>query len=269
MVSSINSTFVSPGIRQAQEGFDQAANRISSAQRINSAADDAAGLAIATRFSSQISGFDQAARNSADGISLAQTASGDINSINDNLLRIRELSLQASNGALSDSDRQALNAEATLLRDEINRIAESSSFNGIPLLSQQEGVSFQVGADAGQTVNVPTADLLAKLQESGLDQLDISTQAGAQAAVTAADDFQTETLRAATDFGASINRFDSVVNQLETSEINAEASRSRIQDADLARQSSELVRNQILLQTSIAVQGQANQQAGLVLRLLS
>lgn len=269
MVSSINSTFVSPGIRQAQEGFDQAANKISSAKRINSAADDAAGLAIATRFSSKIAGFDQAARNSADGISLAQTASGDINSINDNLGRIRELSLQASNGALSDSDRQALNSEATLLRDEITRIAESSNFNGISLLSQQDGVDFQVGTETGQTVNVATADLLAKLEESGLAELDISTQAGAQAAVTSADEFQAETLSAATDFGASINRFDSVINQLEGSKINAEASRSRIEDTDLARQSSELVKNQIMLQTSIAVQGQANQQAELVLRLLS
>ncbi len=170
---------------------------------------------------------------------------------------------------MSDSDRQALNAEATLLRDEITRIAESSNFNGISLLSQQDGVDFQVGTESGQTVNVATTDLLTKLQESGLGDLDISTQAGAQAAVTSADDFQAETLSAATDFGASINRFDSVINQLEGSEINAEASRSRIQDADLARQSSELVKNQILLQTSIAVQGQANQQAELVLRLLS
>ncbi len=269
MVSSINTSFVSSGIRPAQEGFEQAARNISSGKRINSAADAAAGLAIATRFSSQVSGFDQAIRNSADGVSMAQTAGGALDSINDNLQRIRDLSLQASNGSLNDSDRQALNAEATQLRDEITRVVKTSSFNGTPLLSRDEPINFQVGAGAGEQVNVSTADLLAKLEESGLKNLNISTQAGAQTAITSTDDFQKETLAAASDFGASINRFDAITRQLETSKINAEDARSRIADADIAREASEMVKNKIKLQASIAVQGQANQQAEQVLRLLS
>ena len=269
MVSSINSSYISPGIRPAQEGFEQAARNISSGSRINSAADDAAGLAIATRFSSQVTGFDQAMRNSADGISMAQTASGGLESISENLLRIRELALQASNGALNDSDRKAINAEATQLRDEITRVIETTSFNGVPLLSRDEPIGFQVGAGAGEQVTVSTADLLAKLQESGLADLDLSSQAGAQAALTAADDFQQETLTVASEFGASINRFDSIIKQLDTSKINAEESRSRIADADIAREASEMVKNKIKLQASIAVQGHANQQAEQVLRLLS
>lgn len=268
-MTSINTSYSNPYLQQAQQGIEQATSRISSGRALQSAADDAAGLAIASGFQTNIGGFDQAARNTTEGISLAQTAGGALDSINSNLSRIRELAVQAGNGALNDTDRQAINTEAQQLRGQIQSVVDSSSFNGVPLLSREQSLSIQAGTASGDTIDINTADINQLFADSGFSSFDLSTQAGAEAALEGIDTAQAGTLQLSSDFGAVINRFESTVDSLGGSRIAAEASRSRIEDADLAKESSDLIKNQILSQASVAIQGQANQQATLALRLLS
>jgi flagellin len=269
MTTGINSYGVNPTIGASQRGLDQALERLSSGQRINSAADDAAGLAISTGLRSDIQGFSQASRNASDGISLAQTAEGALGSINDSLQRIRELGVQASNGTLNDSDRQAINAEVQQLKDEINRVAESSNFNGISLLSDNNNINLQVGPDGDDTIAAETTNFVEQLQNSGFNDIDFSTQAGAQAALETIDGVQEDVSASRSEFGALINRLDSVTDQLDSSRINSEAANSRIADADFAKEVADKTRNEILLSASIIAQTNQNQRGEYVLQLLS
>jgi flagellin len=368
--------------------------RLSSGMRINSAKDDAAGLAISQRFTTQIRGMDQAARNANDGISLSQTAEGAMAEIGNNLQRIRELAVQSRNATNSPSDRQALNAEAQQLKSEIDRVAGQTNFNGVKLLNGSfENQSFQVGANQGETIDIAQivdarssalgtwdsvatasssvqsgaftdvelatgntysltvdgaevlavtatgaqtinaasiddaladSDVLADLEEAGITftgtaaagnlvfskadgtdfnvvvantgtgagfagfttgtvavtngveseemtgfaTLDISTAEGADAAMLAMDGALDAINTARADMGAVQNRFTSVVANLSTSSENLSAARSRIQDADFAKESAALSRNQILQQAGTAMLAQANQSTQGVLSLL-
>ncbi|MFZ5655922.1 MAG: flagellin [Pseudomonadota bacterium] len=348
--------------------------RLSSGLRINSAKDDAAGLAITQRFTTQIRGLDQAARNANDGISLAQTAEGAMGEITNNLQRIRELAVQSRNATNSATDRAALNAEAQQLKDEINRVASQTSFNGVKLLDGSfTNQAFQVGANQGETISVnsivnanagslgtysrasvtgaaasaftaitagdltintvnvgavaatgdgasgrasqirdaingvssqtgvyaindtnttvtlvsTTADITiglagtattattgltaattARANTTGFATLDISTTAGADTAMQAMDAALDAINTARGNMGAIQNRFASVIANLTTTSENLSAARSRIQDADYAKETAQLTRNQILQQAGQAMLAQANQAPQGVLSLL-
>ncbi|WP_395793517.1 flagellin [Aquimonas sp.] len=351
--------------------------RLSSGLRINSAKDDAAGLAISERFTSQIRGVNQAARNANDGISLAQTAEGALAEVGNNLQRIRELAVQASNGTNNQTDRDALNAEVTQLKAEIQRVSEQTSFNGTKLLDGSfTAVAFQVGANAGETIsissiaNTQTAAIggtytrttgsfnatgltgfataiaaggvllngvdigaigsAANAQEragqlveainrvsaqsgvgasydattgdvtlvsdaavvttgttnsatvagianaftgtsatsTGITSVNVSSFTDAQLAIGQIDNALTAVNSSRAELGAIQNRFTSVVTNLQTSSENLAASRSRIRDADYAKETAELTRGQILQQAGTAMLAQANQLPQNVLSLL-
>lgn len=254
---------------QSQQASNVNAQRLSSGQRINSAADDAAGLAITNRLTTQITGFDQALRNTNDGISLIQTADGSLGSITENLQRFRQLALQAGSGTLNGADRAALNAEALQLKDEINRIINTSNFNNVALLTQNNSVDIQVGGNNGDTIAIETQNLQQQLDDVGFNNLDISTANGAQAAIGVLDNSQQLVSTNASELGAANNRLTSNISRLYTSNLDAQSSRSQIFDADIARQASEKARNDALLEAGLALQAQANISSELVLRLLN
>ncbi|PRD39662.1 UNVERIFIED_CONTAM: fliC [Trichonephila clavipes] len=257
-------------VYKSQDNLATSLQRLSTGLRVNSAKDDAAGLAISERFTAQIKGLNQAARNANDGISLAQTAEGELAQVTSNLQRIRELSVQAANGTNSSDDREALQKEVTQLTEEVGRVLGKANFNGQELFTGAGGTSgsfsFQVGANAGDTIDVT----ISTMTNSGLgiDALDISTASGASAAITAIDDAldQVNSLRA--DLGAVQNRFSSLVTSLQTSAENLSASRGRIIDTDFAQETANLTKGQILQQAGVAMLSQANSMPQRVLSLL-
>ena len=271
MVQSINNNGLSLGILQglnkAQNKQETALERISSGKQVNSAADNAAGLAIIERFAAQIDGFGQAIRNTSDGISFAQVAESSLSSISDDLQRIRELSIQSANGSLSDTDRSNLQSEVGQLQDEISRRLEQSNFNGVNLFTNDAEISFQVGANANETIELTTEDLTAQFDD--IAAIDISTQAGAQNALADIDSALQTLSDQRVDFGAVANRFESTIDNLQNNRINTADARSRIEDADIAREISESIAGGIQQQAGIAAQAQANTSAELVLRLLA
>jgi len=348
--------------------------RLSSGLRINSAKDDAAGLAISERFTTQIRGMDQAARNANDGISLSQTAEGAMGEISNNLQRIRELAVQSRNATNSATDRAALNSEAQQLKSEVDRVASQTSFNGVKLIDGSfANQAFQVGANQGETISVSsivnanssalgsysratvtgaaataftavtagdltingtsvgglaaaasaterasqvrdavnsksdttgvyavndtattvtlvstTADIVvahagasssaaitgltaattARATSTGFASLDISTTSGADTAMQSMDAALSAISTARASMGAIQNRFSSVVANLSTTSENLSAARSRIQDADFAKETAQLTRTQILQQAGTAMLAQANQAPQSVLSLL-
>ena len=265
-ISGINNSTI---INRSLERIQQSNERLSSGLRINSASDDAAGLAISTAFSTRVDAFNQAARNANDGISLAQTAEGSLSSISENFQRLRELSVQSANGTLNESDRAALNNEAQQITAEITRISETANFNGTALLSSDGEINLQVGADAGDTITVNTDNLQQTLQDLGFNKIDLSSAAGAQAALATIDESLEQVNIQRSEFGALNNRLSSTVDNLQQSSIDSEQARSRIADADFAKEVADQVSNEIRLQSSIAVQTQANQRSDLVLQLLT
>ncbi|MCQ8884841.1 flagellin [Pseudoalteromonas agarivorans] len=241
--------------------------RLSSGLRVNSAADDAAGLQIGSRLESQVNGLDQAARNANDGISIAQTAEGALEETTSMLQRMRVLSIQSANGSNSADDRAALQKEFEQLNEEIDRVASDTTFGGVNILTGTYGAEFQVGADANQTISVKVS---VAMNSTGLatSALDISTAAGAQAAITALDTSLTSVNDIRANLGAKQNRFDSTIRNLTNVSENVSASRSRIMDADFAKESANLARNQVLQQASSSMLAQANQQPQIALSLL-
>jgi len=243
--------------------------RLSSGLRVNSAKDDAAGMAIAQSFTAEIRGNDQAVRNANDGISLGQTAEGALGQVANNVQRIREIAVQSSNGTLSSTNRSQLQKEVDQLTQEISRIVQTTQFNGTSLLSGASSLTFQVGSVGSGTnqVSVTTTDL-AQSSSAGLytynasltntGTIDVTTQAAASAALTTldADISQTSTIRST--FGSVQNRFEAVVANLQNYVENLTASRSRIMDADFAHETAALTRNQILQQAGTAILAQAN-----------
>lgn len=247
---------------------EQASNKLNqqlaAGQKVNSAADDAAALQIINRLTSQQEGYNQSVRNAYDGISLSQTADSALSGVGDAVSRIRELSIQAGNGALTDSDRQALQDEVSQLQTQITETFESTTFGGKALFNGDD-VSFQVGPDAATTQSINASD---GSFASAILSVDISTQAGAQAAITAADDVADDLNSQRAQFGAFENTLTSTIRNLGTQQVNIAESQSRIQDTDYAQAVSQQTANDILSQASIALRGQANQSASSVLGLL-
>ena len=249
--------------------LDTAFKRLSSGFRINSAADDAAGLQISNRLTSQINGLDQAARNANDGISLAQVAEGAMEEITNSLQRIRTLAIQSQNGINSSADRAALQKEVTQLKLEMSRIASTTQFGTQNLLAGSFSATFLVGANAGQNIDI-------KLSRSGgygtsalgLADLSVSTVGNASAALALIDSAIGIIDGTRADLGAIQNRFQATIRNLTNISENVSGARSRIRDTDFAKETAELTRTQILQQTSTTVLAQANQRPQAALSLL-
>jgi flagellin len=243
--------------------LSQSMERLSSGYRINRAADDAAGLAISEKMRGQISGVAQAQRNTQDGISMVQTAEGALNEVHSMLQRIRELAVEYKNGTLSASNRDAIQSEVNQLGSEIERIGTSSQFNSIQLLDANTTISFQVGANDGETIAVSTISLGAVVNANTISlsangTVDLSEIDAAIDAVSAQ--------RA--EFGAVQNRFEHTLSNLAVYQENLTAAESRIRDVDMAAETVELTKNQILSQSGTAMLSQANQLPQNILSLL-
>lgn len=235
-------------LSKSQSTLNTSLQRLSSGLRINSAKDDAAGLYTAQQMTADIRGANQAARNAADGISLAQVAEGALAEISNNLQRIREIAVQSANGTVTD--RTGLSAEVTQLEAENTRIVSSTKFNGTAVLSGLS-ISIQVGQDSGDVVSV-TASALSNTTA------DVSTSTAASTALGTLDsDINTvSTLRAT--FGSIQNRFEAVISNLQSFSENTSAARSRIVDADFAAETAALTKAQILQQAGVSIVSQAN-----------
>ncbi|MES2994182.1 MAG: flagellin [Pseudomonadota bacterium] len=271
MTMSVNTNTISLNAQRnlstSQNALATAMQRLSSGLRVNSAKDDAAGLAIAERMNAQVRGSNVAMRNANDGISMFQTAEGAMGKIGDSLQRIRELAVQSANGAISDDDRANLNAEATQLVAEIARVADGAKFNGVNLLDGSlTTADFQVGADDTDVITTTISFDMTALDAYAA--ADISTQAGATAVLTATDTDLDTLNTARADAGALQGRFEAVVGQLQVYAENTSAARGRIMDADFATETASLSRAQILQQAGSAMIAQANQLPNSVMSLL-
>jgi flagellin len=259
----------------------KAMEKLSSGYRINRAADDAAGLAISEKMRGQIGGLAQAQRNAQDGVSLVQTAEGSLTEVHSMLQRVRDLKVQYSNGTLEAKDKEAIAAEVKQLAVEIDKIRDDTEFNGIKLLDGTGGtsgtVSFQVGANAGETISVTTKDITASATSAGMTELQTVGAAASNAAASTAFDTLTldeidgaiesvSTLRA--EFGAVQNRLEHRLNNLATYQENLVASESRIRDVDMAAEMVNFTKLSILQQAGTSMLAQANQAPQGVLSLL-
>jgi len=256
-----------------QAGLSSVFQRLSSGLRVNSAKDDAAGLAVSEGLSSIIRGANVATRNANDGISMGQTAETALGNIGNSLQRIREIAVQAANGSITNTQRTNLQKEVDQLTQEISRTIGGTSFNGVGLLdrSNSGGITFQIGAGSADTVTVSGANItgLTSFQSgaasagvtggvTAVGAIDVSTASGASAALSWLDtDINTVTSQRAT-FGAVQNRFEAVINGLQSYSESLSAARGRIVDADFAAETAALTRGQILQQASTAILAQAN-----------
>lgn len=252
--------------------LDKALERLASGSRINHAGDDAAGLAISENLRAQIRGLRQAKRNAQDGISLIQVSEGGLNEVGNILIRMRELAIQAASDTIGDNERQFTDREFQSLKAEIDRIANATQFNGTPLLNGRAGVlEFQVG-----TQNNPLLDRIAYNGEranASVESLKISGEAvsskpGAQMTLAVLDDALNRVNSIRADLGAIQNRMQSTISNLSISDENLSAANSRIRDADMAEETSELTKQNILMQAGVSVLGQANTSSQMALKLL-
>jgi len=285
--------------------LSDAMQQLSTGKRINSAKDDAAGLAISSRMTSQIKGLDQAVRNANDGISLLQTAEGALIEVTNMMQRMRELAVQASNDTNTSSDRTSLNLEYGQLMQEINRIAQNTQWNGMNIMNnttigtggtvaapatagtELRNIKFQVGSNANQTISAQLKDFSVPMTAAGipdnatvpaatqifsgtarLNDTDITSVSNANTAMTRLDAALGKITDERATYGAVINRLTYAVDNLTNVTQNTTESRSRIMDTDYAKASSELARTQIISQAATAMLAQANQSPQSVLKLL-
>jgi len=237
--------------------------RLSSGYRINTAADDAAGLAISEKLRAQIGGLAQANSNAQDGISLVQTAEGSLNEVHAMLQRVRDLAVQYKNGTLSTDDRTAIQSEVNQLGSEIERIGQSAAFNGISLLASSGTITFQVGANDGDSIAVSTISLGTAVGSSVF-----SLSVTGSTDISQIDDAINKVSAQRADFGAVQNRLEHTINNLSTYQENLTASESQIRDVDMASEMVEFTKDQILQQAGTSMLSQANQLPNSVLSLL-
>lgn len=253
--------------------MDTAMSRLASGNRINKASDDAAGLAISENMKAQMRGLKQANRNAQDGISMIQTAEGSLSEVSNMLIRLRELGVQSASDTISDRERALANVEYTQLLEEIDRMTGSAEFNGTPLLNGTGGLlDFQIGVK--NSVDFDRISFDATLTDAGttalgLDLTNILDKTSAQNCLSNVDSAINYVNQLRAGFGAIQNRLNSTVEGLQTNLENLSASNSRIRDADIADESTELAKQNILLQAGTSVLAQANQQPGLALSLLN
>ena len=276
--TNVQSLNAQRNLSKSQSSLANSMQRLSSGLRINSAKDDAAGLAISDRMTAQIRGMNQAVRNSNDAISFAQTAEGALGEMTNILQRMRELSVQSANATNSTDDRTALNSEFGELKSELDRIVDTTKFNGEKLLNGKysNGAKFQVGANAGETIAISIKNVGASKLGAGtsaqtslkMKAASITSAGGASKAITSIDSAlnQVDSLRGS--LGAKQNRFESTIANLNNIKENLSAARSRIVDADIATETSEMTKMNILQQAGVSILAQANQTPQLALSLL-
>src|SRR3954469_10260132 len=259
-------------INATRQNLDKTLERLASGSRINHAGDDAAGLAISENLRAQIRGMRQAKRNAQDGVSLIQVSEGGLNEISNILIRLRELAIQAASDTIGDVERGFTDREFQSLKQEVDRIANVTQFNGTPLLNGKSGIfEIQVG-----THNNPILDRVVyngERSDASIDALklggeSVATKQGSQLSLAVIDDalIRVNSIRA--DLGAMQNRLQSTINNLAISDENLSAANSRIRDTDMAEEVSEMTKNNILMQSGIAVLGQANSTNQSALKLL-
>ena len=268
--TNVNSLTAQRNLASSQMSQTTSMQRLSSGLRVNSAKDDAAGLAIAERMNTQIKGMNVAIRNAGDAISLAQTAEGGLGKVSDSLQRMRELAVQSANATNSAGDRANLNAEYQALNAEVTRVLSGTTFNGASVLNSVATLTFQVGANSGATdqISVSTTDLTTG---AGVSAVTAGSITSAAASLTAMDNIDTalsEITTARATFGAAQNRFEGVIANLQVASENQAASRGRIVDADFAAETANLSRTQVLQQAGMAMVAQANALPNNVMQLL-
>ncbi|QUM83870.1 MULTISPECIES: flagellin [unclassified Moritella] len=265
-VASLNSQ---RNLTNSTNALQTSFERLSSGKRVNSAADDAAGLQIGSRLEAQVNGLNQGARNANDGISMAQTAEGALDETTNMLQRMRVLSIQSANGSNSDADRTALNKEFGQLQNEIDRVAKDTTFGGETLLDSSFNNDFQVGADANQVINVKITTNMNSLGLGvGTAASNVLTVVDAQKAIESLDTAIASVTDIRGDLGAKQNRFSSTIRNLSNISENVSSSKSRIMDADFAAESAKLAQNQVSQQAASTMLSQANQQSQVAMSLL-
>lgn len=243
--------------------------RLSSGLRITRAADDAAGLAISEKFRAEVRSLAQAQRNANDGISLLQVAEGALNESSGILIRLRELAIQSANGTLGDSERTTLDNEFQDLLAEIDRIAAVTQFNGTQVLNDSSAaVTFQVGVDDTSNDQITVNGVNATTSGLAVSSAAVDTVTNAQAALAVIDSAISQLASLRASFGTAQNRLESTIRSLAVAIENSSAAESRIRDVDVASETAELTRNQVLQQAGVAVLAQANFSTQVVLRLL-
>lgn len=274
--TNVSSLLAQRNLDQTQRSVNQSIERLSTGNRINSAKDDAIGLAQANRMTAQISGNAIAQRNINYGISLSQTVESNLNSINDNLLQIRDLAQQATSDTISDDDRATIQSEIGTRVEEINRISADAEFNGIKLMDgSNTSLTIQTGANTGQEYDIALEEITATTLIVDDSDVAVDVTSGAvtdvttaQSTIDAVDNALSSIDSARSKQGSMQNTFNSMINQLETTNINLQDSRSSIMDTDFAKELSNLTKNQILQQAGTSVLAQANAQPNMVMSLL-
>ena len=269
-IGSVNS-FNSTNFYRVQKAQQTAMRNLSTGYRINRASDDAAGLAIVSQLFSQISGLNQAQRNSNDVISLTQVADSSLGQINNNLSRMRELAMQAANGTYNDEQRGAIEQEYTALKSEVDSITSSTEFNDQKLINGDfsSGKDFQIGTGSGTD-----SRLNLKIEDSSsaalnLDTTTVASQAGASSALSDIDGAMNKISSQRADLGATMNRIERHVSNISNQKINLTSARSQIQDADIAQETSNLANNNVLKMMTIMMEKKRQDNSGLLLALLN
>lgn len=279
--TNVNASVAQNALARNERSMDTAMERLSTGKRINSAKDDAAGLAISARMTSQIRGLEAGVKNAGDAISMISVADGALVEVGNMLQRMRELTIQAGNGTITTADRSYLNSEYQNLVTEIERIADNTQWNGTNILNQASTASstfaYQVGANGGQTVSVnfgavdqTTGSAFAVFAGSAASIAFTNTSAAVNSSgvLTNIDAAITELSEQRSTFGAAMNQLTYAIDNLSNVKVNSEAARSRIEDTDYAAETSELARTQIIHQAGVAMLAQANQVTATVLALL-
>ncbi len=269
-VSSLN---VQRNLMSATQGVGKSIERMSTGFRINRAADDAAGLTISEGLKSQARGSDVAMSNAQNGINLLQTAEGDLAVIQDNLQRIRDLTVQASNGTYGSAERTAIKGEIDARVEEINRTAGVSKFNQIQLLdgtNSSAGLNLQIGAESGSDNKIDIKNALKRATTTalGIASVSLGTATAAATFISSVDTAISNVSKQRSAIGALQNRLDSTIQSLGTRSENLNAANSRIRDVDVAKEAASLSKNQILQQASASLLAQANQAPGIALSLV-
>ena len=277
--TNISANIARDAIGRNERAMSTSMERLSTGLRINSAKDDAAGLAIANRMAGQISGLNMAARNANDAMSMVQTVEGASKEIGSMLVRMRELAVQSASGTYSDSDRAALDTEFDALRDEITRVQLNTKWNGLSPMDAAPTVTIQLGASASQTMDIVFADwsvidaavygtAATAPTTTAISAIGVDTATAAGLAITALDKAITGVTSEQAKYGSYLSRLQYASDNLSNVATNLDQSRSRVQDADYAVETTELARTQIIAQASTAMLAQANQSKQTVLSLL-
>ena len=268
--TNVPSLVAQRNLGNSQKAQAKAMERLSTGMRINRASDDSTGLAMSEKFKAEIRSLGQAKRNAGDGISMLQTAESSLETVGDTLIRLRELAVGAANGTLTDTQRLSSHQEFKALRAEIDRVAGVTKFAGITLLDGSANVDLQVGKDSGgdNVINVTIADSQTTAIGGDISTLSVSTAAKAGASLTSLDTAISDVTTNRATIGAGHNRLMSAITNLETTIENLSVANSAIREIDVASETAELTRTQILMQAGVSVLAQANQSPQMALSLI-